>query len=328
MRPSRWKTRSRRGLAPLEFVIALPILLGVMALTINYGTVSCWKIRGLSVARHAVWGSRWPRTGNTNPRPTYWPADAGITYTDPANATNVPELDDFRVNQPVARGPLPFGTIVNNQLLDPTRGLRKGSVEMSRGFAMLSTKLGTYHLHAETYLLDDKWQYQRMGLGSTSQRRIPVIYILAKAPAGLANAYVQAYKAIVGAPFRADLAPLDKDDEFIGYGQMFGWGSGAPDFYPRLSGFCTLDKEEAQRNVDDLINRIQGRPEGVENGQRVPKIPSLAETMANAFIGLYQRVIGEIKRRSAPNQPPPAWQQMIDQLQQKIDILKEFLKGA
>jgi hypothetical protein len=312
-------------LAPLEFVIALPILLGIMALMINYGTVASWKVRGLTVARHAVWGSRWPRTGNTNPRPAYWPANATVNYAD---AGNVPELDDFRVNQPVARGPLPYGTTVNAQLLDPTRGLREGSAEMTRGFPMLGTKLGRYSVRAKTYLLDDQWQYQRMGLSSTMQRRIPVIYALAKAPQSLSNAYVQAYMAIFNAPFRADLAPLDNDDEYISYGRMFGWG-GAPDFHPQLGNSRNFNKEEADRLVTDLINRIQGRPKGNdEQGRPVSKIPDLAETMAGAFNGLYQRVIRELERRSAPGKPPPAWQQIIDQLQQKMDTLQEFIKSS
>lgn len=63
------RLRRRRGLSTLEMVLSLPILLFVMALMINYGTVACWKVRALSVARNAVWSTRWPRTGHSNPRP-------------------------------------------------------------------------------------------------------------------------------------------------------------------------------------------------------------------------------------------------------------------
>ena len=51
-----------RGLAMLELILALPILLFIMALIINYGTVAAWKVREHSVARLAVWETRWPRT--------------------------------------------------------------------------------------------------------------------------------------------------------------------------------------------------------------------------------------------------------------------------
>jgi hypothetical protein len=304
----------RRGLSTLEMVLSLPILLMVMALMVNFGTVACWKVRGLSMARHAVWGSRWPRTSADNPRPDYWPLSATMGA---GGAGDVPELGDPRVNQPVARGPLPLGATVNTRLLDPTRGLREGSAEMTRRYAMLGS-MGSYRLHAETCLLDDKWQYQRMGLVSNVQRRLPVIYALAKAPPTFAQAYVQAVLAILRAPFRRDLAPLDRDDEFIGYGIRFGWGAGATDFHPRLRGFCTLDQTVAEERVTNLIDRIQGKK---EPHRRIPGVP---ERMAQAFIGLYQRVIAELRRPYLPNNPPPPVQAEIDQLQAKIDVLTRF----
>ena len=63
----------RRGLAPLELVLSLPILLMVMALMINFGTVACWKVRGLGVSRQCVWGNRWPRSTANFPQPVFWP---------------------------------------------------------------------------------------------------------------------------------------------------------------------------------------------------------------------------------------------------------------
>ena len=56
-----------RALAPLEMVLSLPILLFIMAVIINFGTLASWKVRGLSAARHAVWSSRWPRSRSTSP---------------------------------------------------------------------------------------------------------------------------------------------------------------------------------------------------------------------------------------------------------------------
>ena len=47
---------NRRGLSMLELALSLPILLFVMALIVNYGTLAAWKVRDLSVARLAVWG--------------------------------------------------------------------------------------------------------------------------------------------------------------------------------------------------------------------------------------------------------------------------------
>ena len=44
----------RRGLAPLELVLAIPLLLFVVALSVIFGAVACWKVRGEVVARDAI----------------------------------------------------------------------------------------------------------------------------------------------------------------------------------------------------------------------------------------------------------------------------------
>lgn len=308
------RPRRRRGLSTLEMVLSLPILLFIMALMINFGTAACWKIRALSVARHAVWGSRWPRTGFNNPRPKYWPDTA---HSAAHEAGEVPELDDPRVDLPVARGPLPAAT-VKEDMLDPTRGLRRGSADITREFPLLA-KMGEYEMDARTHLLDDKWQYQRMGLPRNVHRRIPVIYALAKAPAGVANAYVQAAMAILGTAFRDQLAPLDRDDEFIYYSLLFGWGSGPPDFHPRLQRFCTLDPDVANQRKEHLIARIEGKVIRDAEGNVRRRIPSVAERMTEAFIGLYRRVIREYRNRGTVGAEIPA-------LEQKISTLTEFLQ--
>ena len=298
--------------------MALPLFLFVMALMINFGTVACWKVRALSVGRHAVWSTRWPRSGNTNPRPKYWPESAEVSM---ANAGNVPELDDPRVDQPVARGPvLPLGTTVNADLLDPTRGLRRGEAGITRNYPLLAN-MGPFDFQMQTHFLDDKWQYQQMGLPSNSSRRIPVIYALAKAPPDLANAYVQAVMALLNAPFRRQLAPLDNDDEFIYYGSLLGRGAYAPDFHPRLHSFSTLDLELARDYVQNLIDRIQGRDEEGPGTHRVPGVP---EVMTRAFINLYQSVIRYFE--DLMNADPTAnFQAQIDELEGKISILEQFM---
>ncbi|NQU26477.1 MAG: hypothetical protein HQ567_34760 [Candidatus Nealsonbacteria bacterium] len=299
--------------------MALPLLLFVMALMINFGTVACWKVRALSVGRNAVWSTRWPRTGNSDPRPRYWPESADVSA---AGAGNVPELDDPRIDQPVARGPqLPLGTTVNADLLDPTRGLRRGEARITRDFPLLA-KMGPYDLDMQTHILDDKWQYQRMGLSSNAVRRIPVIYALAKAPQGLANAYVQAVIALLNAPFRPQLTPLDNDDEFDYYRRLLGRGGGAPDFHPRLRSFSTLDMEVAMARVQDLIDRIQGRDAGGPDGSRVP---SVAEVMSRAFIGLYRSVIRHFEALMEAN-PRLNYHGQIGQLEAKISVLERFLE--
>ena len=161
-------------------VLALPLLLMIMAVIVNFGTLACWKVRGLSMARMTVWGNRWPRSNNGNPQPTYWPAPGTTAMTGP---TILPgQVDDPRVDQEVARGPTIMNAQVNIELLDPARGLLRSSASLTRTWPMLG-KWPPYHLQATTCLLDDQWQYNTplMGMGSNQTRRIPILYTLPQA---------------------------------------------------------------------------------------------------------------------------------------------------
>jgi hypothetical protein len=306
----RMRSTTRRGLAPLELVLALPILLFVMALIIIFGTVSCWKVRCLVA-------TRWPRHGDSITPPPSWPA-TGKLASDWIG--NIPNLDDPRVNQPVARGPLPLGNAVNSAVLDPTRGLRQDSASLVRNFPMLS-KMGRINLSTKAPFLDDKWQYNWMGLGDIRQRRIPVLYVLAKAPATLVANYVATVRAILYAPFRRQLDPLDRDSDFIYY-------TGGPrEFHPRMSSFCDTDRDSVAARVQDLIDRIQGR------NDKVRRVDSLAKTMTNSFISMYQGVIAQYERlinSKPPNRPPAAeiarMEAEIPELKAKIKVLQDYAK--
>ena len=314
----------RQGLSTLEMVLCLPVLLMVMALMINFGTVASWRIRQLSVARHAAWANRSGRTGDRNPRPDYWPPSGTMGS---GGAGELLALDDPRVDHAVVRGPLPYDTIVNEDLLDPTRGPRHGWSDLRRDFPMLA-RMGEYRMHADEFLLDGKWQHRRMGIWSTWARRIPVLYELAQAEAGVVDAYIQAAVAIAYAPFREDLRPLDRDDEFIAYSNRFADSEtfpyhGAPDFHPRLNlpcgsycrSSCRADHGLVAERVEDLVDRIQGNP---EEGQ-----DSLAERMAGSFIRLYEAVIRELENDELENDGGPH-QAEIAELQDKIDTLRRF----
>jgi hypothetical protein len=313
------RIRMRRdGLAMLELALTLPILLFVMALMINYGTMCVWKVREHSISRLAVWETRWPRTGATDQRPTYWPTAATMSASDQGNVSG---MDDQRVELPVARGPLP-GATVDAKLLDPTRGLRVGDAEYTRQLTLLR-KLGAYTIDAKDWLIDDKWQYQRMGMPDNWERRIPVIYKLAKAPASLVNAYVESVTAIARAPFASQLRPLDNDPDYLYYQSLFGWG-GPPDFHPRFQIMCTTDRAITDASVMNLIDRIQGN--------RRRHIPSVAQVMARSFLGLYQRALAAFQAILKANPPAPPQMQSLAQsqissLQGKISALQEVLQA-
>ncbi|MCS7237386.1 MAG: hypothetical protein NZ899_03845 [Thermoguttaceae bacterium] len=325
-KPAQEVLRHRRllaGLAMMELVLALPLLLLMMVLIINYGTAASWKVRSLAAARHAVWSSRWPRSGLQLPRPEYWPASASLGVS---GGGKLASLDDPRVNHPVVRGPLPNGFVVRDQLLDPGRGLLEGSADLTRRFP-LASNLPPYQVNSRTQLVQQFWDHREMGLFTTNERRVPVLYELPKASAAYADAYRQAALAILYAPFRPALAPLDRDDEFIAYAKRFNWRIGPPDFHPRLHRFCSLDHTDAQKAVARLMDDIEGRivTDSQGNRQRIGGVP---QNMVEAFIALYTQVIHELQNQLAAGVPPQVALSIrgeIQNLQDRIALLQQYL---
>ena len=312
------------GLAMLELVLALPILLLMMALIINFATFAAWKVRALASARHSAWSSRWPWDGGRLPRPEYWPLNASLGSW---GWGTLDVLDDPRLNHSVIRGPMPNGFVVREWLFHPGRGVLQGSAEMSRRFPLVSS-LGSYRLSGHHRVLDRFWDHREMGLFTTHDRRTPVLYELPRAPQSYSEAYRQAALAILTAPFRPHLAPLDRDEEFVGYARRFGWRHvGAPDFHPPLRRFCSLDHGVAQERVSELIDDIQGQIIADSHGnlQRVGGVP---QRIVEAFIYLYGRVIQELQQQLAAGVPQDvalSIQAEINDLQNRIDMLQGFL---
>lgn len=326
--------RPARGLSTLEMVMVLPILLFVMALMINFGTATAWKVRSLCVARDAVWRTQWPRTGQNDPAPEYWQPPATMSTE---NAGNIDVLDDPLLDHPVVRGPLPQGLDPRRWLLDPSRGLRRGKSYLERPYALLA-KMGGFTFDVGHDLLDDCWQYQRMGLHGTVQRRIPTLYVLAKAGSGHVRAYLAAVGTIVVALDDPDLAPLDRDEESIAYGNRFGWGCHyARDFHPYMNGFCQLPTDSVGDLLDDYVDKVEGEYEVDEQGHVIRDVPSVPEEMAGWFIGLFERVIQTL-RYEIDSLPPPANRTPeqnavasgnaaeIAALERRIERLQQFLQ--
>jgi hypothetical protein len=321
MQNHRTNRRASRGLSTLEMVLALPILLFIMALMVNIGTVACWKVRALSMARHEAWQARHDRANYSYPRPDDWPAEAASGHDGPER---LQLLGDVAMAVDANRLEPPGAAPLASDLFDPASGLQDGWATMDRRYAMLGT-LGLFHLRAESCLLGDKWQYQELGLSSNRQRRSPLVYAMPKisGDAYITTALELYFTFYRDSPWKDYLAPLDRDGEFIYFSQLFGWGSGAPDFQPRLGRFCSLDRSLADDCVSQLINRIQGRKD--------PRLSDVAERMAHAFIRLYQRAIQGYEGLIGANPPPRPdqtadMQAQIQQLQRKIGILSQFQK--
>ncbi len=338
----------RRGLAPLELVLCLPILLFIMALMVNFGAVVSWKVRSLVVARNTAWADR--REGAAGfPRPWYWPAPAAMG-SQLLSETSTPELavlDDPRVYHPVVRGPMPMP--VHEDLFDPAQALRRGSSDFRRGYPMLRA-LGAFNVRSRHEVLERRWPWQDMEwpevpmpfdqppwrhLDGNVDRRIPVLYALPTAQdPGLRMAYIQAVIAVYYAPFLWDLFPLDHNTEFIRYSRRFGWGVWdyeAPDYHPIVQAFCRLDHDVARQRVDNLIERINNVPKQMTDDLISEQLVRDQNNPLGPWHprGLYPWVIWELDRRINAQPPPPAQQAAamraeIAQLRQIIDTLTQF----
>jgi hypothetical protein len=313
----------RRGLAPLELVFALPILLFIMALMVNFGVVASWKVRGSSVSRFEAWRARHERAGSSSltyynypQAESWWPPAAQFGHGWAGSITVSNGLAEVDPNNLVPTGST-YVTLVDG-VFEVASGLVHGWASLERGYVMLG-KIGGYDVRANTYLVDDKWQFHEMGLSSNNARRIPVVYDLTSATStgttpAASNAYIQTatnlfYTFYYNGAMSDALAPLDESMTYQAcglitqYGFLY-FGQTPPDFHPRLQRFCTLDTATVDPLVDNLIDRIQG------NKDR--HIAGVAECMAHAYIALYRLVDPDGK------QP---------QLQRYIKQLEQFLKS-
>ena len=271
----RRQKKNRTGLAPLEFVLALPILLFVMALIVNYGTAAAWRVRGEIVSRDAVWGERHPRSAQT--RPPSWPDDA--TYTVVADAP-ITLLDDPEIDHEVVRGPL--GDIGVNPVLDPDRtGAVKGVSEIDRPFALLPT-MGNYDSNEIAHrLLHPWWQCNDEGYPNW-YRRSRILYEWPDVGGGLESSHNNARQALQQF-HQANwdvLRTLDQaDPDFIRYGRS------PPQFHPSPRHMCETDPEVVRERAMEryMIDYVDSRGE-VQLG----RITQLPRTMTSAFLSLYR----------------------------------------
>lgn len=306
--------RRRRGLAPLEFVLWLPVLLFVMALMVNYGTMATWRVRSEIVSREAVWRMRWPRSGATEAPPTrpYWPSDAVMT-TEPDTAPDL--LDIPAIDHPVVRGPMPNGFVVR-PVLDPTRGAIKGVSEVNRQYPLLP-RIGSYASgDVGTPLIDRQWSSAMMGIPNMYRRTL-VLYELPRTDPSLPRAFGRAVQSVLSIPHFSALAVLDRDADIRKY------TGGYVDFHPRVGRMCELDPQVVyDRQVQPLVDIRQA-----DGDIRLGEISRLPRTMTNYFLGMYRAAVQQMQQRIQDLQdelngtPPPDAQRQA-QILAEIAALK------
>jgi hypothetical protein len=92
----------RRGLAPVELVLALPVWMLLASAMVIVGNLGAWKIRGHLAAREAAVRGQWPRTRGTDANSAEWRRPSAMMQVRP---TSSPAVDDPLAGHAVIRGP-------------------------------------------------------------------------------------------------------------------------------------------------------------------------------------------------------------------------------
>jgi hypothetical protein len=272
-------------------VLALPILLFVTALMINFGTLAAWRVRGEIVSRDAAWRAQWPRTGQREAASRVWPPNA---VSETRGGPEITALDHPELHHAVVRGPLPNGFTVKG-VLDPVCGYHEGLASIVRPYPLLP-RLGSYRSgEIEHPLLDQPWTCSQMGIPNLS-RRTEVLYDLPATDQRLPRALAAAGNSLFAMRNYPALFVLDQDADILHYRGSY------VDFHPRLrhpypagrlvvTERCQLDPEvvwnqEVERLVDSMDD--QGRV-------RLRQISRLPRTLTNYFLDMYDSRVRALK---------------------------------
>jgi hypothetical protein len=296
----------RRGLAPLELVLSLPLLMMMFALIVIMGSAGAWKVRADANSRQAILRAVYPRTTDSDPHPlNWWPASASMTYHD--GGSSFLAADPYAAHTAI-RGPWvtspESGTALRvlTDTMDMTLGMRSGQADINHDPPMWG-RLGVRNDFTRENIMfaGQTWQYGNLGIPSNSSRRIlhQYDYELSKYNPVAAARTQAARQAILTNPNRQALMVLDRDAE------LRAWYFHNFDFHPQPGG-CTYDPTEIQTRI------LPGLLNGIDN---VP------ETMTNRFLRMYYEQLAALE---AMNPPPPDYAQQKADLETKIRQLEEF----
>jgi hypothetical protein len=309
----------RRGLAPLELVLWLPVLLFVVALIVNYATMATWRLRGEIVSHDAAFRARWGRAGDSEGRLLgEWPRDATIGVApDPP----IQQLDDPFIQHPVVRGPLPNGFVVR-PILDPDlEGAYRGVSSVARDFPLMP-RLGDYVSgEISGSILDRRWTNSEMGIPNVF-RRILVLYQLPKTDPQYPRAFRNSFEALLNIRHFEALVVLDRDADIRRFTGRYH------DFHPTVGRMCELDREVVR---DRQVNRLVD----TRDAQRriiLGQISRLPRTMTQYFLRMYRAALRWMQNRIRQLQaelqgpPPPSAQRRAEILREIADLQAEIAR--
>jgi hypothetical protein len=354
----RHSSRSNRaGLAPLEFVLSLPVMLFVMGLMIIFGMAGRMKIRTVVNAREAVWRNLAGNPGGNSAIPG-WPAN-GHTAHEPQDQRFL--YDRFGGHQ-VVRGPVvlePDGRMlqVRRQHFDITKGLEHGVAQVKVPYPVLgAVPPGEVDLIRHHPLINGRWELVGHG-----QRRILAIYDvqLSHLLHDLEDEFSQAAFELLHNPNNPILEILDNDDE-LKRGAPWGLGS-APNYYlpsdsqlrqdlTNPDRLCTDDPAGIRERLETmLVGRLIQSIQGIY-GERdqSPAHTGISGRMTADFLRMYRQQLSYINGRidrlkselenldpKDPNTPqrkreiPPEiaeWEKLKPPIEQKVRQLEAFEK--
>lgn len=333
------RSSNRNGLAPLELTLGLPILLFVMALIINFGTVAAWKIRAQSAAHYAGSRTLEHRTGSGEANPPSWSVrNANLSGGGGGQLSETQAAwDSSGFNSPAILGP-GIGPISVRRRWDMGSGTHRGRANLERDVPMLRTALlkkGRYNLSPRYITLNNAWK-----MFPANRLRLNGGYGLGPeffAPSEKAELDA-ALDALIAAELY-DLSPLDRDVDFYSIAIARRLGTivtdipdpqdipedlrrvGIPDFHPRAPDLRTIDPDRVQNLIDQ-----QGRARGWK--EQIQRLPG---RMGRSFQRLYQGEIARLKKmiedRKAmvpPQEPPAGIDDEILRLEELRDQVKKF----
>ncbi len=169
-----WSARRRAGLAPVELVLVLPVLMMVAALMLFAANAAVWKLRCHGAAREVAFQQIHPRTGEAAISPPDW--------RRPEVSTSIQAGPPVWQNDPFAGHTLFRGPAWQSIPINP--GLFEGAPGTVIGHSQSDIKSGMWPQMGVHYRFQrdvaifagHQWQYDAMGInGHESRRSVPLL---------------------------------------------------------------------------------------------------------------------------------------------------------
>ena len=318
--PPSARTRPRRaGLAPLELVISLPLLLTVMALIVNFAHAATWKIRSATNARLAMWRHRPMWGADNDPNPVnYWPQGASLGVSGGSRVSQVdPVWNQSDIAQGWIKGPVfvagnGYLGIRDNRVNEMSEGISIGNANVSLRYPFIPA-MGVMGMRAQHTVLDSVWQFHTMGYGWNGARRAKGWWQVEDSAdwSSEKRDFLDADSRMVNNPQRDLMTPLDRDVDLMAF---FGADTPRSDFYTVAPRYCIDDPMQVRRMISEpgaFLDRIRGVKARGARG--------VNERMARSYREMYEAELATLEAQA----DPPAGR--IGQLKAWIKELTDFI---